>query len=132
MLLSRLSDVACSSNVRVLSVALPRLSAAATLTACVPGASRNMSSTCPCVAAAPSKSALTVAASTPEPASVTVNSIAEKSSESNSTPSGAGLVIVISGGVVSRKTERVTGAPAGSASDGSNVWHGSAVRSCTW
>ena len=57
---------------------------------------------------------------------------AEKSSESNSTPSGAGLVIVISGGVVSRKTVRVTGAPASSASDGSNVWHGSAVRSCTW
>ena len=90
-----------------------------------------MSSTWPCAAPAPSKRALTVAASTPEPASVTVNSIAEKSSESNSTPSGAGLVMVISGGVVSRNTERVTGAPAGNASDGSNVWHGSAVRICT-
>ena len=38
---------------------------------------------------------------------MTVNSIAETSSESNRTPSGAGLVIVISGGVVSRTTERV-------------------------
>ena len=90
-----------------------------------------MSSTCPCVAAAPSNSALTVAASTPEAASVTVYSIALKSSESNVTPSGAGLVIVICGGVVSSTTVRVTGAPASSSSAGSNVWHGSAVRSCT-
>ena len=75
--------------------------------------------------------ALTVAAFTPEPASVTVNSIALKSSESNRTPSGDGFVTVICGGVVSRNTVRVTGAPAGSASDSSNVWHGSAVRICT-
>ena len=83
------------------------------------------------MAAAPSNSALTVAASTPEAASVTVYSIALKSSESNVTPSGAGLVIVICGGVVSSTTVRVTGAPDSSSSAGSNVWHGSAVRSCT-
>ena len=63
---------------------------------------------------------------------MTVNSIAEKSSESNSTPSGAGLVIVISGGVVSRNDRAGHGRARRSASDGSNVWHGSAVRSCTW
>ena len=60
-----------------------------------------------------------------------MKSIALKSSESNSTPSGAGLVIVIVGAVVSSTTVRETGAPAGSASDSANVWHGSAVRSCT-
>ena len=51
-----------------------------------------MSSTCPWVAGAPSNVALTVAAFTPEPASVTVYSIALKSSESKRTPSGDGFV----------------------------------------
>ncbi len=54
---------------------------------------------------------------TPEPASVADQVIVEKSSVSKIDPSG-GELIVMSGGVVSRKTSVVSGEPAGSESLG--------------
>ena len=84
-----------------------------------------MSRLAPFVVAAPSN--LPELPATPEPASVADHVIVEKSSVSNRAPFG-GELIVMSGGVVSRKTSVVSGVPAGSVSLVANVWHGSAER----
>src|SRR5829696_6129523 len=87
-----------------------------------------MSRVAPFVVAAPSN--VPDVPATPEPASVAPQTIVEKSSVSNRAPF-AGELIVISGGVESTNTSRVSGVPAGSASSVANVWHGSAERICT-
>jgi hypothetical protein len=89
-----------------------------------------MSSTWPSEAGAPSNVAATVEAFTPEPSSVTVHSIDDRSSVSKITPCGTGDVIVIVGGAVSRKTSRDATDPSGSPAV-ANLWHGSSDLSST-